>query len=128
MSPLSRKPLSENFCNRQYCFLRHSFVNVMDPSTNVIFPERQIKEISLTSTAEVNLILCQNLTLTLNIHFDQLQIICGMLNSNKGGHIHIGITSSGQVDGVRVDFDSRDGFRSGKKNKLIQRESVLINL
>lgn len=58
MSPLSRKPLSENFCNRQYCFLRHSFVNVMDPSTNVIFPERQIKEISLTSTAEVNLILC----------------------------------------------------------------------
>ena len=38
-----------------------------------------------------------------------------MLNSNKGGHIHIGITSSGQVEGVRVDFDARDGFRSGKK-------------
>lgn len=36
-----------------------------------------------------------------------------MLNSNKGGHIHIGINSSGQIEGVRINFNERDGFRSG---------------
>ena len=36
-----------------------------------------------------------------------------MLNSNKGGHIHIGISSTGQIEGVRINFDQRDGFRCG---------------
>jgi len=36
-----------------------------------------------------------------------------MLNSNKGGHIHIGISSTGQIEGLRINFDQRDGFRSG---------------
>ena len=53
MCPMSRKALSENFQNRQFVFLRYSFVDVMDPSTNVLFPERHIKDISLTNTAEV---------------------------------------------------------------------------
>jgi len=50
---MSRKPLSENFQNRQFVFLRYSFVDVMDPSTNVLFPERHINDISQTNTAEV---------------------------------------------------------------------------
>jgi hypothetical protein len=50
---MSRKPLSENFQNRQFVFVRYSFVDVMDPSTNVLFPEHNIKDISLKNTAEV---------------------------------------------------------------------------
>ena len=38
-----------------------------------------------------------------------------MLNSNKGGTIHFGISESGRIDGVRVNHGQRDAFRSGKK-------------
>lgn len=36
-----------------------------------------------------------------------------MLNSNKGGSLHIGLHSSGRVEGIRISHDERDGFRSG---------------
>ena len=47
------------------------------------------------------------------------QLICGMLNSNKGGTIHFGIHESGRIDGVRVNHGQRDGFRSGKRVEII---------
>ena len=39
-----------------------------------------------------------------------------MLNSNKGGILHIGLSSKGRVEGIHIDFNKRDGFRSGKPN------------
>jgi len=41
------------------------------------------------------------------------QLICGMLNSNNGGVIYIGISSDGRIDGVSASFDQRDCFRLG---------------
>lgn len=43
-------------------------------------------------------------------------MICGMLNSNKGGTIHYGIHPTGRIDGIRVNYDARDGFRCGNFN------------
>ena len=41
-----------------------------------------------------------------------------MLNSNKGGSLHIGLHSSGRVEGIRISHDERDGFRSGIREIL----------
>ena len=41
-----------------------------------------------------------------------------MYFKNQGGTIHFGLSDSGRIDGILVNHDQRDGFRSGKGHVL----------
>ncbi|XP_046445690.1 uncharacterized protein LOC124195368 [Daphnia pulex] len=90
-----------------YSVGRYMFVDMddMDMEVDAISLEKSVELIDMTTTAEV---------------------ICGMLNSNKGGTIHFGLTSSGRIDGLLVNHERRDGLRGGVDNLFLNQLSPLL--
>lgn len=91
----------------EYTIDRYIFIDMknMDLEVDTISLEKSVEQISLETTAEV---------------------ICGMLNSNKGGTIHFGISNSGRIEGVRVNHEQRDGLRCGLDNVFLHQLSPLL--
>lgn len=84
---------------------RFDWILMNDPVTNVYLAEQRISDISMNSVAE---------------------LLCGMLNSNKGGQIHIGFHSSGRIEGIRISHSDRDSFRSGVDHIFLEELTPLL--
>lgn len=91
--------------DEQFILHRFQMVEMSNPETNVYIAERKAKDISMDTIS---------------------QLICGMLNSSKGGHIHLGIHPSGRIEGVRISHAERDGFRSGIDNIFFNELTPLL--